>query len=128
MILGLSNVMNEGKIMTKFSTLLLAALLLISLPAAGEAMERFSVLNSVCLKAHNSVWQAWLPSIRQAIESGDSATAARLTCQGGKLAWQACENATLSISGMPPTPPQQAELARAQAKAAMLAHGMTPCD
>lgn len=115
--------------MTAFSsTSLLAALLLIAQPAAGDALESFTVLNSACIKAYNTVWQHLWPSIQQAIESGDSATASRLTCQGGKLAWQACENATLAISGLPPTPPQQAELARAQARAAMLAHGMTPCN
>jgi hypothetical protein len=123
------NTDSGGKIMTAFSsTSLLAALLLISLPAAGEAMKRFSVLNSACQTASNAVWQAWLPSIRQAIESGDSATAGRLACQGGKLAWQACENATRSISGLLPPALQQAELARAQAITAMLAHGMTPCN
>lgn len=115
--------------MTAFSNAsLLAALLLIAQPAAGDSLESFSVLNSVCLNAYNTVWQPLVPSIRKAIESGDSATATRLTCQGGKLAWQACESATLAISGLPPTTPQQAELARAQARAAMLTHGMTPCN
>lgn len=116
--------------MTAFSSVsLLAVLLLISLPAAGEAIEgRFYLLNSACLKAHSVVWQAWLPSIRQAIESGDSATAGRLACQGGRLALQACENATRSVSGLPSPPPQQVEVARMQARAAMLAHGMTPCN
>lgn len=116
--------------MTAFSSAsLLAALLLISLPAAGEAIEaRFFLLNSACQTASNAVWQAWMPSIRQAVEGGDSATAGRLTCQGGRLAWQACENAMRSVSGLPPPPPPQVEMARAQAKAAMLAHGMTPCN
>lgn len=91
-------------------------------------MERFSVLNSACQTASNAVWQAWMPSIRQAVNSGDSATAGRLTCQAGRLASQACETAMSSASGLPPAPPQQAELARAQARAAMLAHGMTPCN
>lgn len=116
--------------MTAFSSAsLFAALFLISLPAAGEAIEaRFFLLNSACQTASNAVWQAWMPSIRQAVEGGDSATAGRLTCQAGRQASRACENAMNSASGLPPTPPQQVELARAQARAAMLAHGMTPCN
>lgn len=117
--------------MTKFlNTSLLAALFAISLsqPAvAGGAEERFSVLNPACQTASNAVWQAWMPRIRQAVEAGDS-SAPHLVCQAGHQASQACENAMRSVSGLPPPPPQLVELARAQAIANMLTHGMTPCN
>jgi hypothetical protein len=117
--------------MTEFPTrTVLAALLSISLspPAiAGDAMERFATL-SVCQTASNAVWQAWMPRIRQAVEAGDATTAPHLVCQAGHQAAQACDDAMRAVSGLPPPPPQQVEMARAQAKAAMLAHGMTPCN
>lgn len=116
--------------MTKFSKPFLAALLLISLspPAiAMDAMERFITLNSACQAASDAVWQMHLPRIQQAIKAGDEQSA-HLTCEAFRQANQACEDATRSLSGLPPLPPQLVEVARMQARAAMLAHGMTPCN
>lgn len=121
------NFSNHGQRRAVLATVCVCLLASAASPAmAGDALTEFAKAEFACNAFAQPILQAGTPGIEATVATGDTPAARATACATMQAALRACRMAADAAVGLSPASPAAEALALMEARAFMLAHGMTP--